>query len=135
MAGDTLKTVAATIEPDGRYRIEVGRHSFLSAVPVDDGGCDSAPTPAELLPAALAGCVAHSVAAFLLFRDLPTEGVEVAVDAGLAMDPPRVDRFDVRLRLPRNVPQKYRKAIERAADICLVRHTLADPPAFNLTVE
>ncbi len=127
-----METISVTWERDARYRVAMGRHTLILDQPEADGGSDTGPSPAELLPAAMAGCVAYYVGIFLQSRDLPTAGLEVEIDTHSAENPYRLGRFDLRVKLPSGVPAKYRPALERAAGACTIQHTLMHTPEINL---
>jgi ribosomal protein S12 methylthiotransferase accessory factor len=45
-------------------------------------------------------------------------------------------RVEIEIQLPAGVPEKYRAAVARAAEQCLVKRQLERPPAFEIsTVE
>src|SRR6266508_4942210 len=60
-------TMTATTERVGklRHRVDInGRHAIVTDEPLRLGGTDEGPAPHELLPAALASCIATMVAMY-----------------------------------------------------------------------
>lgn len=55
-------------------------HRFAADLPGADGGDDAAPTPEELLLAALGSCTAETLRLYARRKGWPLEGVEVVLD-------------------------------------------------------
>jgi putative redox protein len=85
-------TAIAYPVPEGlRQLIDVsGRHTLTTDEPERLGGTDDAPTPHELLPAALAACISTMITMYARPRDLDIMGLSVAVaydpEAGFIVD-------------------------------------------------
>jgi ribosomal protein S12 methylthiotransferase accessory factor len=88
-----------------------------------------------LVPTALGTCVAYFVHQFLATRGVDPTGLEVAVGVAGAPNPHRIGRFDVHVRVPAGMPERYREAVVRAAETCTVHHTLSHVPEIAVTVE
>lgn len=121
----------ATIEPtvvthvDGvRFAIQVRSHQILVDQTLRGGGADSAPTPIELLGAALGSCIAYYVRQYLKTRDLPTEGLRVEVIQKKASAPSRVEEFLTRVILPAGLDDDLIPVIERVIHTCPAHNTL-----------
>jgi len=117
-----------------RFTADIRGHKLTVDQPRRGGGEDSAPTPLELVPAALGTCVALYVQQFLTTRSLDPTGMTVEVNAVGAANPNRVSRFEVEVKIPGGVPEKYRDAVKRAAEGCTVHHTLTQGPEIAVTV-
>jgi putative redox protein len=115
-----------------RIGIAVRGHQILTDQPASGGGEDSAPTPIELLGAALAGCIVLYVNRFCAARDLPADDVQVLVHPFWAQNPGRIERFEVELRLPPSIPEKLYPLLERVALTCPVHHTLTQAPGITV---
>jgi putative redox protein len=126
-----------TVTWDGgvRFTADVRGHKVRVDQPQQGGGEDTAPSPLELVPAALGTCVAFFVERFLATRGVDPTGLEVAVDVAGAPNPHRIGRFDVRVSLPGGIPERYREAVVRAAETCTVHHTLSHAPEIAVTLE
>ena len=104
-----------------RCEIEVGSHVLVTDEPASLGGEDTAPTPHQLLPAALAGCVATMIELYARRKGWALGGVEVAVD----YDPEsELRRFDVHIDIPAPLTVDQRERLERVAQTCPVRRAL-----------
>jgi ribosomal protein S12 methylthiotransferase accessory factor len=117
-----------------RFTADIRGHGVTVDQPARGGGTDSAPMPVELLPAALGTCVALYVQQFLVTRGLDPAGMTVEVNTVGAANPNRIGRFDVQVKIPGGVPEKYRDAVRRAAEGCTVHHTLTHVPEIAVRV-
>lgn len=101
--------------------------------PASAGGADSAPTPLELMAAALGSCIAFYVQQFCAVRDLPYEGLSVETRYQSERSPSRIGKFFVRVILPPDLPPDYTAMIRRVARTCPVHSTLTN--AAGITVD
>jgi uncharacterized OsmC-like protein len=118
-----------------RFTADIRGHKVHVDQPRQGGGEDSAPGPLELVPAALGTCVAYFVQQFLATRGVDPTGLEVAVGVAGAPNPHRIGRFEVRVRAPAGMPERYRDAVVRAAETCTVHHTLSHTPEILVMLE
>ncbi|MGD0483913.1 MAG: OsmC family protein [Gemmatimonadales bacterium] len=118
-----------------RFTADIRGHKVHVDQPRQGGGVDSAPGPLELLPASLGTCVAYFIQQFLATRGVDPTGLEVAVGVAGAPNPHRIGRFEVRVRVPAGMPERYREAVMRAAETCTVHHTLSHTPEIAVTIE
>lgn len=127
----------ATVTWDGgvRFTADVRGHKVRVDQPRQGGGEDTAPAPLELVPVALGTCVAFFVQQFLAARGIDPAGLEVAVGVAGASDPHRIGRFEVTVRAPAGLPERYREAVLRAAETCTVHHTLTHRPEIAVRLE
>jgi putative redox protein len=129
-----MKPITVTWDGGVRFTADIRGHKVAVDQPVKAGGSDSAPTPLELVPAALGTCVAYFVQQFLTARGLDPAGMSVEVRSTDAPAPHRIGRFDVEVRIPGGVPDKYREAVRRAAETCTVHHTLTHHPEVSVSM-
>jgi putative redox protein len=125
-------SVVATAAGGAAHAVEVRGHRLLTDQPQRSGGSDAAPTPLELMGAALSGCVSLYVQRCLTERGLTAEGVAVEVRPIWRDEPGRVGRYDVILHLPPEIPSALHDEIRRAATACPVHNTLTHPPELTL---
>ena len=107
-----------------RFAIQVRSHEILVDQTLRGGGSDSAPTPIELLGAALGSCIAYYVRQFLKTREMPTEGLRVEVVQHKGSNPSRVEQFITRVILPEGIEDHYIPIIERVIETCPAHNTL-----------
>jgi putative redox protein len=108
-----------------RFAAEIRSHTVLVDQPHRGGGEDSAPSPIELLGAALGTCVALYVQQFCHARGLPYEGLRVEVEQRSAASPSRIEQFVVHVSLPVELPAHYAALIDRVARSCPAHNTLS----------
>ena len=127
----------ATVTWDGgvRFTADVRGHKVRVDQPRQGGGEDTAVAPLELVPVALGTCVAYFVHQFLTTRGVDPTGLEVAVGVAGAPNPHRIGRFEVQVRTPAGMPERYREAVVRAAETCTVHHTLTHQPEIVVHLE
>jgi putative redox protein len=120
----TTGSLRQDILVDGRFHLATDEPERL-------GGDDSAPSPHELLPAALAACVSTTVLMYARTKDWDLGTVEVDVD----YDPhasPRTCAIVIRTGKPLAPLQRAR--LEKVAASCPVRRALEGGVAFTETV-
>ena len=93
------------------------------------GGEGSAPEPYMLFLASLGTCAGIYVLGFCQSRELPTDGLRITQHLEWEGHKLSKVRFDI--HLPDGFPEKYRDAVVRAAEMCAVKRTLEEPPAFE----
>jgi uncharacterized OsmC-like protein len=130
-----MKPITVTWDGGVRFTADVRGHKVSVDQPRQGGGEDSAPMPLELMPTSLGTCVALFVQQFLVTRGLDATGLTVEVGTLGAPNPHRIGRFEVTVKIPGGVPEKYREAVKRAAEGCTVHHTLTHQPEIAVTVE
>ena len=116
------------------FSASVRGHKILTDQPLAAGGQDSAPSPLELLGAALGTCIALYVTQFCNARELSTTGLRVEVTGEKAKSPFRMGSFEVQLTLPVDFPVVLQDAVERVARTCAVHNTLVHPPEIKLEI-
>jgi putative redox protein len=105
-----------------RHQVDVnGRHSIVTDEPKRLGGSDEGPAPHELLPAALASCIATMVALYAERHgwEVGDATVEVEYDPG-----PTPRRMSATLHLPEGLSEDQIARLERVARTCPLRQAL-----------
>lgn len=129
-----LPPMVVRYEGGTKFAAQIRGHRLLVDQP-SGAGEDAGPMPIELLGAALGTCVALYVQQFCEARDLATEGLEVEVQQHGAKNPGRIGRFEVRVRLPGELPAHYVEMLERVARSCPAHNTLAHGAEVEIGVE
>ncbi|NUP53811.1 MAG: OsmC family protein [Catenulispora sp.] len=127
---------AVTVEHlDGeRYAVGVRGHLLLVDQPLADGGSDTAPTPTELLAAALASCVAFYAGRFLDRHGFSRRGLRVVTSFTMAEDrPARIAALAVTVTAP-SLPEERRSAFLAVIRHCTVHNTLHQEPQVDIDV-
>lgn len=103
----------------------------------DWGDCHegSVPSPFDLFVVALATCTASNVLAFMSHRDIPAEEARVIMRRHTDREKKMIAKFSFEVLLPADFPEKYLRAIHRAADVCAVKQHMLTPPEFETEVK
>ena len=116
------------------FSVAVREHIVSTDQPVRSGGIDSAPTPLEILSAALASCIALYVHKYCDAHSLLAIGLAVEVKPLWKESPGRIARFDVLVHLPDGIPASHHAAIDEVARTCPVHNTLTHTPEITVAV-
>ena len=115
------------------YAITTRGHAMLTDQPASAGGADAAPTPTELLVAALASCVAFYAGRYLVRHGLDRDGLRVSAEFAMAADrPARVRAIQLRVIVPGGIPAERRAAMLAVASHCTVHNTLRQEPGITI---
>jgi len=110
-----------------------GDFKITTDQPEADGGTNTAPSPFDLFLASLATCAGYYVTAFCRERDLPTEGIALKMTNDWNDQSHLAENITIEITLPAAFPEKYRRAVTRAAGMCTVKRHLEHPPEFLIT--
>ena len=119
--------------PEFLEKISVGRHRLQADEPTSAGGQDAAPTPYELLLAALGACKAITVRMYAKRKGWPLQGVQLNLshDKVHAEDCANcdgagslIDLIDVEIKLRGELTTEQRRILLAIAEKCPVHRTL-----------
>ena len=115
---------------DARFR----DHTVRTDQSLKEGGENSAPTPFDYFLVSLATCSAYYAFKFCLERNIPTEGMSLGMDKEPDEKTKRLKKITMEIKLPPGFPEKYEKAVVKAAESCSVKKLLVDPPEIETRV-
>lgn len=92
----------------------------------------SAPPPFTLFLASIGTCAGIYVLSFCKHRGLATTGIRILQRTRTNHETHMVETIELDIEVPPDFPEKYHKALIRAADQCAVKRHLADPPEFEV---
>ena len=121
------------IDFPGGSKVDAHFNGFTVATdqPVIGGGENSAPTPFEVFLASIGTCAGIFVLGFCRQRGLPTEGIRIVQRNNHNPATGLVDAIDLEIQVPASFPEQYYGALIRSAELCKVKRTLENPPAFK----
>jgi ribosomal protein S12 methylthiotransferase accessory factor len=127
MSSDTM-----TVSFPGGKRVNASYNGFEIATDqaVDSGGDGSAPQPYDYFLASLATCAGIYVLGFCQKRDIPTDGISLRQSWVRDEKERRLTDVRISIEVPSAFPEKYHRALVRAALQCSVKKTLENPPEF-----
>ncbi len=102
--------------------------------PKNSGGNETAPSPFDLFIASLGTCAGFYVNQFCLDRGIPTDGLKLQLFTEKNPDKKIIDRVRIEIQLPPTFPDKYKKAVIKAAEACTVKKQLEDPPEIETVI-
>ena len=97
---------------------------------VDSGGDGSAPEPFDFFLASIATCAGIYILGFCQKRGIPHEGVRLVQSWERDEKSRRLATIRINIEVPPGFPEKYHKALVRAAAQCSVKKTMENPPDF-----
>ena len=136
MAGpQTRAPIVVTHERGLSFGAQIRQHRIVTDQSERAGGEDTAPSPTELISAALGSCVALYVYQFCLSRGLLHDGMRIEVRPLNATSPNRIAQLDVTVHLPQELSPHVREMLERVVRSCPVHNTLAHGAAVFVAIE
>jgi putative redox protein len=117
-----LTAIARSIPGTLRQDVLIdGRHRLTTDEPERLGGEGSAPAPHELFPAALAACVATTLAMYARTKEWDLGEVTVAVDYDHHATP---RRFEIDIRVTGDLNLEQLERLENVAAACPLRRSI-----------
>ena len=115
-----------------RVAAHFGDYTVYTDQPVKSGGEGSAPSPFEMFLASLATCAGFYVLGFCKARGISTEGIKLTQTTEANPATKMTAKVVIEIQLPPAFPEDYKSAVIRAAESCLVKKHLENPPAFEV---
>ena len=129
-----MATNTMTVSFPGGKRVNASYDGFEIATDqaVDSGGNGTAPEPFDYLLASLATCAGIYVLGFCQKRNIPHDGVSLKQSWSRDEKTNRLTNIRISIEVPASFPDKYHKALVRAASLCSVKKTIESPPEFQV---
>lgn len=118
----------------GGKRIDAQINGFTVATdqPESQGGESSAPAPFDLFLSSIATCAGIYALSFCQNKDISTEGMRLTMKIENLSAIGMIGKIIIDLKLPEGFPEKYKNAITRAMDLCVVKKHMFEPPVFEI---
>ena len=97
------------------------------------GGEESAPEPFSLFLSSIGTCTDIYVLRFCQERNIDTTGMKIIQSMDFNSSSGMIDKIKLNIILPDGFPDKYRKAVIKAANLCAVKKHMEKPPQFIIT--
>ena len=118
----SLTATARSITGTLRQQVVIdGRHRLVTDEPIEVGGDGSAPAPHELLPAALASCIATTLVMYARTKEWQLGEVAVDVEYDHRSTP---RRFEIVIRLGGALSEDQLERLEKVARSCPLRRSI-----------
>ncbi|MDZ7737666.1 MAG: OsmC family protein [Bacteroidales bacterium] len=98
---------------------------------VKNGGDGTAPEPFNLFLASIGTCAGVYVKSFCDKRGIDASNIKIIQRHTFNQQTRLIDNIELEAVLPDDFPDKYRKAIISAMDLCTVKRHLKDPPQIS----
>jgi ribosomal protein S12 methylthiotransferase accessory factor len=112
--------------------LKVDAHFGPFTIETDQPPSSSAPTPFDVFLSSIGTCAGIYVLGFCRQRSLPTEGIRIIQRNHPNRATGLVDSIDLEIQVPPTFPAQYYDALVRSAELCKVKKTLENPPAFTV---
>ena len=121
------------IQFQGGKKVTANYKNFevITDQPVKYGGEESAPEPFALFLISLGTCAGVYILGLCQARNIPTDGIKLVQNTETT-DKGKVTKIRIDIVVPKSFPEKYHKALVRAANSCAVKKTILDPPVFEI---
>lgn len=119
---------------DMLFESKIGKHSVIIDVPDSMGGSDRGPQPPQLFVASLGSCIAAFVAQYCENNGIDATNMTVDITFDKAADPTRLVNLAATVKLPNGDCSKRVKAIERVAEHCPVKATIATLEGISIEI-
>jgi len=125
-----------TVSFPGGKRVDarIGEFDIASDQSVKSGGEASAPEPFQLFLASIATCAGGYALGFCQTRKIDATGLGLRMSCEWDAEAKRYATITLALTLPAEFPDKYKDAIVRAVDLCMVKKHIINPPEFSIQV-
>jgi putative redox protein len=117
-----------------KHRVIVRGHTLTVDEPREEGGEDAGPDPQEMLAVSLSSCVAITVEMYANRKgwDIGDVECDVVYEPAQRGSP---TKFQLVLRLPKELPEDQRERLTQIAAKCPVHRTLEGEVMFEESVE
>ena len=126
------KIIAVNFAGGKKVDVEIGETIVRTDQSRENGGEGSAPEPFDHFLASIAACAGIYALEFCAARDISTEGMGLRMVCRRNPELRRYTAMTLELTLPRDFPEKFRRAIVRAMDLCTVKRHIVNPPDFEI---
>ncbi len=107
-------------------------HTIKTDQPLDNGGNDTAPAPFDLFLASIGTCAGIYVKSFCDRRNIPTDNIRIFQNIVYSNETHLPIDVTIDIKLPADFPEKYKSAVISSAELCAVKRSIANPPAFSI---
>ena len=118
-----------------KLQASFGKHQIISDQSVSAGGDEFYPEPFDYFLASMPLCAAFYIRKFCEARDISTEGITLSQEHSTIGEDKFRKAFSIKVSLPKDFPEKYKKAVLAAANSCTVKKVVQAMPEFNIQIE
>jgi putative redox protein len=139
-----MNVLVESASPDFLENILIGRHGLQADEPLSAGGQDAAPSPYELLLAALGACKVVTLRMYAKRKGWPLQGVQINLSHGKAHAEDcadcehagsLIDQIDIEIKLQGELSAEQRRILLATAEKCPVHRTLTSQVQIRTRAE
>jgi len=123
-----------TLSQGTKVDANLGGFTIRTDQPASLGGENSAPAPFLLFLASIGTCAGFYVQEFCKARNIPVDGISIVQSVDRDKATGMLTKIGLEIKVPPSFPEKYLKAVIKAADHCAVKQAIQNPPPFETTV-
>jgi putative redox protein len=109
-----------------RHDVHIGNYKLTTDLSVANGGEGSGPAPHDFYDAALGACKALTVLWYAKRRNIPVEGIEVAVERDASQERAGIYRLSTELALTGTLSTAQREDLLRVARECPIHKLMTE---------
>ena len=109
-----------------RHEVHIGNYKLITDLGVANGGEGSGPAPHDLYDAALGACKALTVLLYAKRRNIPVEGIELAVERDASQERTGIYRLSTKLTLTGPLSTAQREDLLRVAQMCPIHKLMTE---------
>ena len=98
--------------------------SFITDAPLDNNGKGEAFSPTDTVATGLASCMITMMGIKAGTLDISLDGTTAMVTKTMTVNPRRISRIDVEIKVPTSLNEKFQKILENTANTCPVLYSL-----------
>lgn len=102
--------------------------------PTKTGGDNSAPAPFDLFMVSIATCAGIYILRFAENRGFPTDDIYLTMNKETDQEKRMIGKIIFDVHMPKDFPEKYKKALINSVNLCAVKKHMHDPPDFETNI-
>ena len=130
-----MDLISISQEKDSIFKTQIRKHSFSSDMSIEDGGTDTAPSPADLLVSSLGFCIAMIIQRYCKFHGFSDHGIELSMTYLLNDSPKMINSITIDIALPEEFPQNRKQAILNSVKTCVIYNSLSNDIDIDIDFE
>ena len=104
--------------------------TVIADQPKEEGGDNSAPSPFDYFLISIGQCAGFFVLAFCQERGIPTDHIKLRQRLTSNAETHMISDIKIEIQIPSDFPERYKKALIKAAESCTVKKHIQNPPQF-----
>jgi ribosomal protein S12 methylthiotransferase accessory factor len=120
--------------PGKKVDVEYKGFTIKTDQPVHGGGEGSAPAPFDYFLASIGSCAGIYALSFCQQRGIPADKVKIIQKHEFNPEKRMIGKIRFEVIVPKEFPDKYKKALISSINLCAVKKHMQDPPEFEAEI-